>query len=46
MAYSMGESERACLQVNFDRRLIWGFRCSKVTTDAGWLAEKGLDDIG
>ena len=44
MAHPMGESERECLRVDFDRRLRLGFHGSKVTTDAGFLAYRELDD--
>ena len=44
MAYPMGESKQGCLRVDFDRRLRLEFHGSKVTTDAGFLAYRELDD--
>jgi hypothetical protein len=44
MAYPMGESKQGCLRVDFDRRLKLEFHGSKVTTDAGFLAYRELDD--
>jgi len=40
----LGESKRECLRVDFDRRLRLEFHGSKVTTDAGFLAYRELDD--
>ncbi len=40
----MGESKQGCLRVDFDRRLWLEFHGSKVTTDAGFLAYRELDD--
>jgi hypothetical protein len=40
----MGESKQGCLRVDFDRRLRLEFHGSKVTTDAGFLAYRELDD--
>ncbi len=44
MAHPMGESKQGCLRVDFDRRLRLEFHGSKVTTDAGFLAYRELDD--
>jgi hypothetical protein len=40
----MGESKQRCLRIDFDRRLKREFQGSKVTTDAGILAYRDLDD--
>jgi hypothetical protein len=45
MEHPAGESDDGALRVQFDRRLRLEFHGTRITSDAGWLPYRELDDV-